>query len=190
MTTQDPSTSRNTHGWDGERLRLALSASRYHAARGARRLGLSRQDQEDLSQDILLAMVLRGAQFDPSRGAWSTFVGLLARNVVAERVRVAREARLPTFVEIEVDDFALGCSATQQDDCDPDLSLDLERATDELPAGPRAVPKLICTKGDMPSAQRASSLSCPSFYRAVADLRCWLLAMGLQPAPAAHHAAS
>lgn len=101
--------------WDPSQLRQALRAADHHAARGGRRLGLSRADRDDLRQDILLAMVLRGRHYDPARGAWSTFVGLLARNVVADHARAQRERIEPIFLPVDVDDFPNGCSVTRQD---------------------------------------------------------------------------
>ena len=76
--------------WDEACLRQALAAARRQAGFGARRLGLSRADRDDLHQDILLAIVERTDRFDARQGCWATFVSLLARHVVADRLRADR----------------------------------------------------------------------------------------------------
>ncbi len=182
MTAQRFDIAQGAPPWDPARLRRALSTAHEQAKRGGRRLRLSRADCDDLRQDILLAMVLRCRHYDPARGAWSTFVGLLARNVVADHARAQRQRIEPILLPLDVDDFPNGCSATQQDHVDPTLSLDLERVAGELPAAPQAVLRLLGAEGDLPRAQRASTLSPASFYRSVADLRFWLRATGMQPA--------
>lgn len=181
MITQRPPTPADSPAWDRPRLQQALSAAGHRAARGGRRLGLSAADREDLRQDILVAMLQRSRHFDPARGAWSTFVGMVARHVVADQARLRRERQQPVFLSLELDEFPSGCSATQQDHLDPTLALDLQRVAEELPADPQSVLRLLGEEGDVPSAQRVSPQSRPTFYRSVADLRCWLHASGLRP---------
>ncbi len=167
--------------WGAEHLRVALAAAHHAPARGGRRLHLSGPDREDLRQDILLVMLERSPRFAPDRGAWSTFVGLLARHVVADRVRLARRASRPEFLSVDLDRFASGTSATQQDDTDPHLPLDLRRLCVELPPGPRRTLRLLATAGDVAAARQASSQPCASFYRSLDDLRFWLSASGMRP---------
>ncbi len=181
MDTQRTSTPAHSPAWDPPRLRQALSAAQYRAKRGGRRLGLSAADREDLRQDMLVAMLQRGRHFDPERGAWSTFVGLVARHVVADQARIRRERPQPVFVSLDLDGFPSGCSATQQDDFDLTLALDLQRVAEDLPASPQSLLRLLGAEGDVPSAQRVSTQSRPTFYRSIADLRCWLHVSGLRP---------
>jgi DNA-directed RNA polymerase specialized sigma24 family protein len=130
---------------------------------------------------MLLAMLLRGRSFDPARGAWSTFVGLVARHVVADHAR--RKRTQPVFMALDVDAFPGGCSATQMDHVDHDMALCLQRVADELPPRPHIILRHLSAEGDVPGAQRASGMASASFYRAIVDLRCWLHAAGLRPAP-------
>ena len=44
-------------------------------------------DREDLTQDILLAIVEAAGRYDARRASWSTFVSLLAQHVVIDRAR-------------------------------------------------------------------------------------------------------
>lgn len=181
MITQRTSNPVDRPAWDQPQLRQALSTAQHRAARGSRRLQLSAPDREDLRQDILVAMLQRSRHFDPERGAWSTFVGFVARHVVADHARIQRDQPQPVFLPLEVDAFPNGCSATQQDHIDPCLELDLQRVAEELPTAPQSILRLLAAEGDVPSAQRASTQSRPTFYRSVADLRCWLHATGLRP---------
>lgn len=181
MTAQGFEGSRTPQCWDPGQLRIALATAHHHAQGGGRRLHLSSADRDDLRQDILLALLQRCAHFDPTKGAWSTFVAVIARHAVADRARNERNGPSLTFVPLDVDDFPAGSSATQQDAVDPTLPLDIERVVEELPAEPRALLQLIRQTRDVADAQRASPQSCASFYRGVSELRFWLLATGLRP---------
>ncbi|MFZ4410507.1 MAG: sigma factor [Paracraurococcus sp.] len=183
MNTQRSQTAADSPAWDPPQLQRALSTAHHRAARGARRLHLSPADREDLRQDMLLAMVQRSRGYDPSRGAWSTFVGLVARHVVADHARRARTQTQPVFLALDVDDFPNGCSVTQQDHADQDMALALQRVADELPTEPQIMLRHLGAAGDLPGAQQVSGMASASFYRAVTDLRCWLRAAGLRPVP-------
>ena len=167
--------------WDQEVLRIALRTAAHVAGKGARRLGLSRADREDLRQDILVVLIQRSRRYDPDRSAWSTFAALIARHVVADRAQAERQSDAPVFVPLEVDDFPVGCSITCQGADDPTLSLDLQRVAEELPQAPRSILRLLSAAGDVADAQRASCQPCASFYRSLADLRLWLRASGMRP---------
>lgn len=184
MATQGPRTPPCSNTWDPDRLTAGLAIASRYARRGARRLALSRPDREDLRQDILVALLERGDRFDPTRGSWPAFATLLARHAVADRVRAQRTAVRPVFVDLDLDAFPAGASATQQDQLDPDLALDLARMGIDLPAAPRRLLHLIRTTTDVPEAQRRAPQSCAAFYRALNDLRFWLHAAGLRPARA------
>jgi RNA polymerase sigma-70 factor (ECF subfamily) len=181
MITQRRLDVADSHGWDPPQLQRALSTAHHRAARGARRLKLCAADREDLRQDMLLAMLQRSSSFDPARGAWSTFVGLVARHVVADQARRARRQSEPVFVAIDLDSFPNGSSATQLDCADEDMALALLRVADELPRQPQCILRHLGAEGDVPGAQQASGMPSATFYRAVADLRCWLRAAGLHP---------
>jgi len=181
MITQRIPNAAERPAWDPPQLRRALSTAQHRAARAARRLHLSAADREDLRQDMLVAMLQRSRSFDPARGAWSTFVGLVARHVIADQARTERGRTEPVFLVLDVDAFPNGCSATQQDHVDHDMALSLQRVGDELPSEPRTILRHIRAEGALPGAQQASGMASATFYRAVGDLRCWLRAAGLHP---------
>ncbi len=181
MLAQRTDAPRQPSPWEAPELRVALATATIQAARAARRRHLHRADRDDLRQDILVALLERRAQFDPARGAWSTFAGVVARTVVADQVR-ARQRQRVTCLPLDLDQFPAGASATQQDCADADLRLDLQRVAAELPLHPGALLRLLAAMGDVAAAQRADARSCTAFYRAVTDLRCWLRASGMRPA--------
>lgn len=181
MSTQRKDIAADRPAWDRHRLHQALSTARHRGSRGARRLQLSSADREDLRQDILLAMIERARHFDPARGAWATFVGLVARNVVADRAREQRDRPQPAFLVLDLDRFPNGSSATQQDHVDYDMTLSLQRVANELPPTPQTILRQVGAAGELPDARRTSEMPSASFYRAIGDLRCWLRAAGLRP---------
>ncbi len=167
--------------WDAQTLGAALAAARQQAARGARRLGLTRDDREDLQQDILVVLIERSRHYDPERATWAAYAGLVARHVIADRARALRETSQPEFEAVDVDAFPAGASVTQVDENDATLTLDLARVVAELPEAPQDMLRLLMATGDVAQAQHCSTLSTAGFYRALADLRCWLRASGLRP---------
>ncbi len=181
MLAQRTDAPRQPPPWDAPEFRVALATATIQAARAARRQHLHRADRDDLRQDILVALLERQAQFNPARGAWSTFAGVVARTVVADQRR-ARQRQRVTCLPLDLDQFPAGASATQQDCADADLTLDLQRVAAELPLRPGTLLRLLAGMGDVAAAQRADARSCTAFYRAVADLRCWLRASGMRPA--------
>jgi RNA polymerase sigma-70 factor (ECF subfamily) len=181
MATQGPRHPPQPAGWDPGRLAASLAIAQRYARRGARRLSLPRADREDLRQDILLVMLERGRRFDAARGSWDAFATLLAQHAVADRVRSDRRGPRPVFLNLDLDAFPAGASATQCDQVDPDIALDLARVGDEIPASCRELLELIRSTTDIADAQRAATGSCAAFYRAIAELRCWLHAAGLRP---------
>ena len=159
--------------WDDLRIQVALATAHQEARRFARRRGLGRADREDLTQDILLAIVEASHRYDPARGRWSAFVGTLARHVVIDHVR---RAPAPPCVPLDPNDSIAAAIGS------PDLAIDLCRAALDLPPGPLALLRIVVAHGDVADARRAVAQPSTSFYRALGDLRCWLRTCGLHPA--------
>ncbi len=105
MTAQRAEAHHKPPPLEAAELRMALATAAAQAARGARRLRLGRADRDDLRQDILVALLERLAQFDPARGAWSTFTSVVARSVVADRVRATRQALPLARLSFDLDQF-------------------------------------------------------------------------------------
>lgn len=163
--------------WDDNRIRVACSTARHHAARYARQRRLRRADQEDLAQDILLAILEASPHFDPTRGAWSTFVALLARRVVIDH---ARRPAAPDCVSLSTAEgerlAALAASAEDQR-----ITVEFGIAVEALPDEPRALLSCIIRHADLTAARDSSGASPATFYRQLGDLRCWLRVVGMAP---------
>ncbi|PWS34448.1 hypothetical protein DFH01_25890 [Falsiroseomonas bella] len=180
MATQAPRHVIQPACWDPDRLAASIAIAHRYACRGARRLSLSRSDRDDLRQDILLSMLERAARFEPERAPWDAFATLLARHVVADRVRLQRAGVHPAHVHVDLDAFPVGSSVTQRDEVDHDLRLDLARVGADMPAPCGRLLALLRNTDDIADAQRQSPESCAAFYRTMAELRCWLHAAGLR----------
>ena len=180
MPEQQPRQAKNPQEWDNDRIRVALASAGHHARRFARHRRLSRADREDLTQDILLAIVEASNRYDARRASWSTFVALLAQHVVIDRARAP--APIDTVPLDANDAHAHGIASTLPAAwLDPDLPIALRSAAIELPGASRALLDLIVAHRDVVDARDASGVSSATFYRALADLRCWLRAAGAHP---------
>jgi len=177
--------------WDDVHTKIALEAATHQAAGWARRGRRHQADCDDLRQDILLAILERAEHFDPDQAGWPTFVSLLARHVVGDRIRA--DARAMRTEPVQVDLTALSAvtkltSVTMPEAGDDELisvlRIDLDQLAEVLPIQARdTLALLIMTQGDIAAAQRASTRSSSAFYRALADLRLWLRAAGLAVGP-------
>jgi DNA-directed RNA polymerase specialized sigma24 family protein len=181
---------RHAHKWDDGHTHEAIAAARQHAARWARRGRRGGADRDDLSQDILLAIVERARHFDAEQANWAAFVGLLARHVVADRLKADSLSSRVTWVPLDHVDLDAGAtltSATQHVPSDDVAAIacrvDLDALVDDLPIAPREILLLLmASHGDIAAARRASGRSCSSFYRMLDELRLWLRAGGLRVA--------
>jgi RNA polymerase sigma-70 factor (ECF subfamily) len=138
---------------------------------------MSRADQADLTQDILLAILEASPHFDPARGAWSTFVTVLARRVVIDR---ARHPAAPEFLSLSSAEGQrlVGTLASADD---PLRRVEFGVAIDALPDEPHALLSCIMRHADLPAARDSSDASPATFYRQLHELRCWLRVVGVAP---------
>lgn len=163
--------------WDDSRIRVACSTARHHAARYARQRRLRRADQEDLAQDILLAILEASPHFDPARGAWSTFVALLARRMVIDH---ARRPAAPECISLSTTEGQRLAARTASAD-DQRITVEFGIAVEALPDEPRALLSCIIRHADLTAARDTSGASPATFYRQLGDLRCWLRVVGVAP---------
>lgn len=165
--------------WDDSRIRVACSTARHYAARYARQRRLRRAEQEDVAQDILLAILEASPHFDPARGAWSTFVAMLARRSVIDH---ARRPAAPECVSLSATEGQrLAARAASADD--QRITVEFGIAVEALPDEPRALLSCIIRHADLTAARDTSGASPATFYRQLGDLRCWLRVVGIAPAP-------
>ncbi len=157
----------------------------FHARRVARKLGLSRDDIEDMRQDLLVAMIERLERFDPQKASVATFLDLVARHGAHAAVRKCRRHQQmfgPMPVSFDEDaglpDPPVSI-LTLASDAGP--ALDVVRTVAALPDSLRSLCGLLLS--EPPSvACRKSRLSRATFYRRVRDIRLQFLSQGLRPA--------
>lgn len=129
---------------------------------------------DDLSQSLLIALLLKCRHFDPARSSWSTFAAMVARHAAADLAQPRQ--RDPALLPLEED------SQPQIDQRSTEaLTLDLSNAITRLPRSLRRLVELVAETGSLAEAQKLSALSTASFYRRVHDLRMRLTAAGLAP---------
>lgn len=163
--------------WDDILAQIALATAEYLAQQVARRRRMSSADLEDLRQDILLALVRRARGYTAVRGAWSTYVKLVAQHAVADLEH--SRGRVPVVGSVA--DPVLDIADLRDLRHDLVLRLDLARTLAALPTHLVEIIALIAEQGSVAAAQHASTIPSCVFYRRIADLRMWLRAAGLAP---------
>lgn len=178
---------------DQHELRTLMGAAAYQARRVARTLKLSRAEQQDAEQEILLALLERRRFFDPVRGLWSPFAHRVARQAaqsVADALAAARrldsvplDQPAVEMVLREEEPATLGetiahnAAPSEADILD---RLSLIRFVAKLPAELRLVAEAaLMAEGDLADAQRASGLSTSEFYRRLREIRYRMFALCL-----------
>jgi hypothetical protein len=74
-------------------LESALQAAETRSYRAAVRFGLSHADREDLQQAVLVDLLERASQFDPSKGSAGTFTGLVSAHRSARFLKDLKKDR-------------------------------------------------------------------------------------------------
>ncbi len=177
MDQQHDDLGKRPFEWDQRLTAIASATAAHFAQKLGQRRGLSQADREDLRQDILLALVRRAHGYADARGAWSTYVKLVAQHAVAD-LELARQ-RVP--LEVDIHDPALDIADPHDLPQHVVLRLDLARTLAALPPHLVAVIALIAEHGSVAAAQHASAIPTCAFYRHIADIRMWLRAAGLTP---------
>jgi RNA polymerase sigma-70 factor (ECF subfamily) len=175
------------------------AAADYHAARVARRLNLSRDDCDDLRQDLLTEMIDRLRRFDAEKAAVSTFIDLLARHAAYALVRRHRALRRLRAHTISLDDeinpmarrlaelltSEQGLEFAAGEPVDAVDRVELTRDVRHIVAALAPELRSICTLLQAYPAEqacRASGLSRATFYRRLRDIRLRFLLAGLAAA--------
>ncbi len=165
------------------------------AARFCRRQAGPLVEQDDVRQDLLLDLLTRLDRFDPARGSLPFFAAVCFNHrsarlgVAAGRDRQARravalDAPLPgsdglTVLDTLSDSDGYSAWIGQPTDGIADLvgRLDFDRAVSALPGD--ALPICAALMRDDPDPAAGAGLPRTTFYRRVHELRCQLLAAGI-----------
>lgn len=176
-------------------LDVMMATAAAHSRKLGRSLKLSRAEQDDVEQDILVALLERWHYFDDRRGSNIGFAIRLARQAVqsmADRIAAGWQTELISLEEAAPrqewgTDDASWISELVGDEAVPDetgllgaLSLRNFNATlpDELALVVNAV---IEADGCLPEAQKISSLSASEFHRRLRELRYRLVSLEIAP---------
>lgn len=178
MAIKHPGNAPNGLRWEESRIKVALATARALAARFAKQRRLSRADREDLEQDILLALLEATPRYDAERGAFATFVTVVARRALIDR---ARRPAPPSQLSLDAEEGRTLRETLAAPEMEIELALALSGAADALPAAACALLREILARGDVVAAREARAASSATFYRDLHDLRCWLRALGSHP---------
>ena len=180
---------------DPRDLDVMMVTAAAHARKLARSLRLSQTEREDAEQDILLMLLERWHYFDDARGSNIGFAIRIARQaaqVIADRVAAGWQKDLVSLEDPAPwqdwgTDDAVTISGQVGDEALPDeaalvSALSLRGFTATLPGDLLVVVEAVfAADGDMPAAQKISTLSSSEFHRRLRELRYRLVCLELAP---------
>jgi hypothetical protein len=159
---------------DPAKIAVALREAGLRAKRLRRKLRAKAEDEEDFRQTLLLDLLSRSHGYDERRSAWRTFTWTVMRNASA---RIAQDHASATQTTLPLA-LALDVPAAIADEDAVHVAVDFRRAAQTLRPELLRVAEGVAHADSISDAQRASSLSKATFYRALSDLRLNLLAAG------------
>lgn len=176
-------------------LDVIMSTAAAYSRKLSRSLKLSRTEEEDAQQDILLTLLERWHYFDGSRGSNIGFAIRIARQatqVIADRIASGWQTDLVSLDEPASwqdwgTDDASWISEQVGDESVPDEAalvgaLSLRAFNTALPEELAiVVDAVFAADGDIPEACRLSSLSSSEFHRRMRELRYRLVCLELAP---------
>ena len=160
------------------------------------RLGLSREDREDLMQDLTEDMLALAGKFDPAKSSAATFTGVVSQHRTTEllnewnkdRSRLEFAAQAPASNDLNDSgpmDSVLDCVLqiwSEETDlfANYDTMHDLEMAIAYMSDEQVDLIRLLAAHQDQPSAAKASGISSSNFYRRIDDLKMHLRMFGFK----------
>lgn len=176
-------------------LDVIMATAAAQARKLARSLKLSQTEREDAEQDILLTLIERWHYFDDARGSNIVFAIRLARQAVqsiADRIAADWDTDLVSLEDpAPWQDWgtydAVTISEQLGDESLPDeaalvRALSLRDFTATLPRDLLVVVEAVfAADGDIPEAQKISTLSASEFHRRLRELRYRLVCLELAP---------
>lgn len=177
-------------------LEVIIATAAAYARKLSRALRLSRDEEKDAEQDILLTLIERWHYFDGTRGRNIGFAIRIARQAlqtVASRILADRELEtVGVDYCLDVDDpsaelEALTVADTLADEAALTETMIVEalavgRFLDRLPQDYALVAHAIReVDGDLAEAQRLTELSVTEFYRRLRELRYRFVCLELAP---------
>ena len=176
-------------------LQAAQNAAATRTFKIAIRVGMTREEREDLKQELLIDLLEQAPHYDPAKGSLGTFTGVVSKNRATELLdRYIKDKKRLTFVSMvaandegeepsslldnggvtplwAVDDDLFGLSMALHD---------LDKAVQCMNTDQQALYELLLSEGDMASACRAYTGSTATFYRRVSELKTHLRMFGIR----------
>ena len=186
-------------GHDESYLDAAKRAAMVRTAGLGKRIFLTKEDREDVYQDLLMTLLEREAAFDPRRSSANTFTGVvserratdLMRRLVRDRIRLQLidhefDAANDPFIDGYESTAALStpgpCCHDEDLFADSDTRRALDTALQFLSDGDRRLWDCLQQHMDLRAACIASGMPSTTFYRRVAEIRMHLRMFGISAA--------
>ena len=166
--------------------------------RMAVRFGLPTADREDIQQELILDMLERSDQFDPTKGSAGTFTGVVSEHratelldrLMKDRMRLsfgtgAQAANDPEFQDIDGSegDNVVPMWADDRDLFADSMALqDLQKALAYMNDDQVSLFGLLESHQDLAAAAKVAGVSSATFYRRVHDLQMHLRMFGFRSA--------
>ena len=155
---------------------FVIRQAEIRASRMIGNYGFTRDDWEDLRQELLLDYVERRPRFSPERGDHRGFAFGVLRNRAAKLA--ARECRTRSFAQPGSD---ANWSTMLSSDGDLDLRLDVQAVISRLPVHLRIVARQL-TEMDAADVRRQAGKSRSRIYQWIREIRAAFVEAGLEPA--------
>ncbi len=176
----------------------ALKAAKTRAYRAVVSAGLSPADRDDLHQEVILDLLERASQFDPSRASAGTFTGVVSAHRTADFLKhLKRDRSRLRFCsgdaanDSEADHLDALTLANSSDplwhevtNCYDEIHVvrDVDYALALMDDEQQTLFALLTQHQDLPSACKVSGTSSATFYRRVTDLQMHLRMFGIKVA--------
>jgi hypothetical protein len=195
MNLQQQSIWVNTISGHNDYLQAAQNAAATRAYQLAARTGMSREDREEIKQELLTDLLAQSQHYDSTRGSLGTFTGVVSKNRATELLdRYMKDKKHLTFVStVAANDGSeeqwnlldkgdvIPLWAVDDDLFDLSMALrDLDKAVRCMNTEQQNLFELLLTEADMASACRAYHGSAATFYRRVSDLKMHLRMFGIK----------
>ncbi len=195
MTNAEPKTPSSQPAFGQRDLDVLMKTAAVQSRKLARSLRLSVTEQEDVEQELLVALLERWRYFDASRGSSIAFAIRIARQAsqgIADRIAagwqnqvLSLDAAFSQGQEPEGEALRLAeliADETLPDEADVVATLAMHQFVETLPAELcTVVTSVFDADGDTSEAQQDASLSSSEFHRRLRELRYRLVSLELAP---------
>jgi len=158
---------------------FAMEQAGIRASRMVGRYGYTRDDWEDLRQDLLLDCLERLPQFDSERGDMRGFIFGVVRNEAAKLA--VRGRRASAHREPETEAGKLEAAAVSRPDTALDVRLDVQAVIERLPLHLQTLARQL-TEMSVREICRETGKSRSRIYQWIADIRRAFIDAGITPA--------